>query len=33
MIINTVIVALNHDKINKDPQRVFKIKPYINQYN
>ena len=26
-------VALNHDKINKDPQRVSKIKPFINQYN
>ena len=28
-----IIVALNHDKINKDPQRVSKIKPFINQYN
>ena len=28
-----VTVALNHDKINKDPQRVSKIKPFINQYN
>ena len=24
---------LNHDKINKDPQRVSKIKPFIDQYN
>ena len=28
-----VTVALNHDKINKDPQRVSIIKPFINQYN
>ena len=28
-----VTVALNYDKINKDPQRVSKIKPFINQYN
>ena len=28
-----VTVALNHDKINKDSQRVSKIKPFINQYN
>ena len=28
-----VTVALNHDKINNDPQRVSKIKPFINQYN
>ena len=28
-----VTVALNHDKINKDPQREYKIKPFINQYN
>ena len=26
-------VALNHDKINKDPQRVSKIEPFINQCN
>ena len=26
-------MALNHDKINKDPQRVSKIKPFIDQYN
>ena len=25
--------ALNHDKINKDPQRISKIKPFIDQYN
>ena len=28
-----VTVALNHDKINKYPQRISKIKPFINQYN
>ena len=28
-----VTVALNHDKINKNPQRVSKIKPFINQYD
>ena len=26
-------VALNHDKINNDPQRISKIKPFIDQYN
>ena len=26
-------VALNHEKIKKDPQRISKIKPFINQYN
>ena len=28
-----VTVSLNHDKINRDPQRVPKIKPFIDQYN
>ena len=28
-----VTVALNHDKINNHPQRVSKIKHFINQYN
>ena len=28
-----VTVTLNHDKINQNPQRVSKIKPFINQYN
>ena len=28
-----ITVALNHDKINKNPQRVSKIKPFIDQYN
>ena len=28
-----VTVALNHDKIKKNPQRVSKIKPFIDQYN
>ena len=26
-------VALNHEKIKKDPQRISKIKPFIDQYN
>ena len=26
-------VALNHDKINNNPQRVSNIKPSIDQYN
>ena len=30
---DVVTVALNHDKINKDPQTVSKIKPFINQCN
>ena len=25
--------ALNHQKIKKDPQRISKIKPFIDQYN
>ena len=25
-------LALNHDKINRDPQRISKIKPFINNY-
>ena len=28
-----VTVSLNHDKINIDPQRISKIKPFIDQYN
>ena len=28
-----VTVALNYDKINKHPERVSKIKPFIDQYN
>ena len=28
-----ITVTLNHDKINKDLQRVSKIKPFIDQYN
>ena len=28
-----VTVALNHDEIKKDPQRITKIKPFINKYN
>ena len=28
-----VTIALNHDKINNNPQRISKIKPFIDQYN
>ena len=28
-----ITLALNLDKINRDPQRISKIKPFINQYN
>ena len=26
-------MALNHEEIKKDPQRVIKNKPFINKYN
>ena len=26
-------MALNHKQIEKDPQRITKIKPFIDQYN
>ena len=28
-----ITVALNYDKINRNPQRISKIKPFIEQYN
>ena len=28
----TVTVALNHEEIKKDPERITKIKPFINKY-
>ena len=28
-----ITVALNHERIKKDPQRISKIKPFIDQYN
>ena len=28
-----ITAALNHEKIKKDPQRISKIKPFINNYN
>ena len=28
-----VTVALNHEETKKDPQRITKIKPFINKYN
>ena len=27
-----ITVALNHEKIKKDPQRISKIKPFIDNY-
>ena len=28
-----VTIALNHEEIKKDPQKITKIKPFINKYN
>ena len=28
-----ITAALNHEQIKKDPQRITKIKPFIDQYN
>ena len=28
-----ITVALNHEKIGKNPQRITKIKPFIDTYN
>ena len=28
-----ITVALNHEKIKKDPQRISKIKPFVDNYN
>ena len=28
-----ITAALNHEKIRKDPQRISKLKPFINNYN
>ena len=30
---SAVTVALNHDEIKRDPQRISKIKSFINKYN
>ena len=30
---NALTIALNYQSIKKDPQRISKIKPFINQYN
>ena len=27
------MLALNHEKVGKDPQRISKIKPFVNKYN
>ena len=29
----TITLALNLDKINKNSQRIFKVKPFIEEYN
>ena len=29
----TVTVALNHEEIKNNPQRITKIKPFLNEYN
>ena len=29
----TVTLALSYEEIKKDPQRITKIKPFINKYN
>ena len=29
----SVTLALNHDKIDRNPQRISKIRPFIDQYN
>ena len=28
-----LIMALNHEQTKKDPQRIKKVKPFIDQYN
>ena len=33
MLSKCVTVALNYEEIKKDPQRITKIKPFINKYN
>ena len=30
---DVITVALNYDEIKKDPQRITKVKPFINKYN
>ena len=30
---NTVTLALNHEEIKKDPQKITKIKPFLIKYN
>ena len=29
---NAVTIALNHEELKKDPQRITKVKPFINKY-
>ena len=30
---DVITVALNYDEIKKDPQRITKVKPFINKYS
>ena len=29
----TAIVTLNHEEVEKNPQRISKIKPFVNRHN
>ena len=29
----SIIAALHHQEIKKNPQRIYKLKPFINNYN
>ena len=29
----SITVALHHQEIKKNPQRIYKLKPFINNYN
>ena len=33
MFFNTLLVALSHEEIKKDPQRITRTKPFMNKYN
>ena len=33
MFLARSIVALNHEKIGKNPERMTKIEPFLNKYN
>ena len=32
-IFNSIIAALNHSEININPERVSKLRPFIDSYN